>query len=428
MIAPTALNDMGELVRDDRVHRLVYTGTEIFEEEMRRIFGRIWVFIGHESEVPQPGDYKTTTIGRQPILMSRHTDGKVYVMYNRCRHRGPIVCRQESGNSTQFRCIYHGWTYRSDGALVGVPFRSGYPPDLDFSDLGLMRLPRVESHRGFVFAGLSSDGQSLGEFLGPVGKYIDKIVDCAPEGEIEVRSGVLKYEYPANWKLQCENFMDHYHAPFTHESAFALRYWGQENKLEQQARDSIEIRAFSHGHSVMFHPAWTRERAELPEDYAAALERSRGKETMREILSGDVNLHVYPNLIFQEYSQAFRVIRPVAVDRTQVFVYPYRLKGAPQAFNDRKVRGVSRWASATGTGQPDDMETFVRAQEGLQAERPEWVILARGLHHETTGPDGERISGAGTDETALRGQYRYWKRLMSSVDSHGTKGARDDGR
>lgn len=420
--------DTDQLVKDDRVHRLVYTDTKIFEEEMRRIFAHIWVFVGHESEVLHPGDYKTTTIGRQPVIMCRHTDGKVYVMYNRCRHRGPIVCRQESGNSVHFRCIYHGWTYRTDGALIGVPFRSGYPPDFDFSDLGLMRVPKVESYRGFVFASLSAEGQSLGEFLGPVRKYIDKIVDCAPEGEIEVRGGVLKYEYPANWKLQCENFMDHYHAPFTHESAFALRYRSQEKKLEQEARDAPEIRAFQHGHSVMVHPGWTREDHAPPTDYVAALERSRGKTTVRELLAADLNMHIYPNLIFQEYSQTYRVIRPMAVDRTQVFVYPYRLKGAPTAFNDRKVRGVSRWASATGTGQPDDMETFVRAQEGLQAEGPEWVIFARGLHHEKVGLEGERISGAGTDETALRGQYRYWNRLMSSVDSHSEREVRDGSR
>ena len=410
---PYSNDDFGSLVKKDRVHRLVYTDPAIFEAELRRIFYQVWVFVGHESEVLRTGDYKTITIGRQPILMSRHSDGKVYVMYNRCRHRGPVVCREESGQSQSFRCLYHGWTYRTDGALVGVPFRSGYPPDFDFSGLGLMQLPRVASYRGFVFASLGEGGESLEEFLGPVRKYIDKIVDAAPEGEIEVRSGVLKYEYPGNWKLQCENFMDHYHAPFTHESAFAIRYRGQENKLDQQARDTIEIRAFPRGHSVMLHPSWTRERSELPEEYVAALERSRGQQRGAELLSSDINLHLYPNLIFQEYSQAYRIIRPVAGDRTQVFVYPYRLKGAPETYNDRKVRAVSRWASATGTGQPDDMETFVRSQEGLQAEGPEWVIFARGLHHETVGPDLERISGAGTDETALRGQYRYWKQLMS---------------
>jgi len=406
--------DVSELVKDDRVHRQVYTAPEIFEEEMRRIFSRVWVFVGHESEVPYPGDYKTTYVGRQPIIMSRHEDGMIYAMYNRCMHRGLIVCREELGNSKYFRCIYHGWTYRNDGTLSGVPFRSGYPPDFDLSSLGLMRVPQVASYRGFVFVSLSPVRVSLEEYLGSVIHHIDKVLDRAPEGEIEVRCGVQKYEFSGNWKLQYENFIDHYHAPFTHESAFAHRF-GDQNRwmLSQENRDAVEIRAFVNGHSTMGHPKSTRQTRELAEEYIAALEKSHGPDRVAEILAEELNINVFPNLIFQESSQSYRVIRPVSVDRTQVFAYPYRLKGAPEAMNDAKVRAVSWWASATGMGQPDDMEAFVRAQEGLQAEGPEWVIFARGLHHEKNGSPGERISGKGTDETGIRGMYRYWKQLMS---------------
>ncbi len=415
MTAPFGVDD---LVKEDRVHRRVYTDPEIFEEEMRHIFGRIWVFVGHESEVLYPGDYKTTHIGRQPLIMSRHEDDKVYVMYNRCMHRGPIVCREESGNSRYFRCIYHGWTYRNDGSLIGVPFRSGYPPDFDLSSLGLMQVPRVTSYRGFVFASLSPEGKSLEEFLGPVRRYIDKILDRAPDGEIEVQCGVQKYEFAGNWKLQYENFIDHYHAPFTHESAFAQRFRGENRRLlNQESRDAVEIRAFERGHSTMDHPRSARPLRDLPETYLKALERIRGRDRVAEILAGEININIFPNLIFQEHSQSYRVIRPVAVDCTQVFAYPYRLKGAPEAFNDEMVRRVSWWASATGTGQPDDLEAFVRAQEGLQAEGPEWVIFARGLHREKIGPFGERISGKGTDETGIRGMYGYWKQLMRAGDS-----------
>jgi benzoate/toluate 1,2-dioxygenase alpha subunit len=412
----TAL-DPDELIKDERVHRLVYTDTAIFQEEMRRIFGRVWVFVGHESQVPYPGDYRTTNIGGQPILMSRDSDGNVYVMYNRCMHRGAIVCREESGNSKYFRCIYHGWTYASDGTLSGVPFRNGYPDDFDFGSLGLMRLPRVSIYRGFVFASLSSEGETLEDYLGPVTQYMDKIVDHAPEGEIEVRCGVSKYEYFGNWKLQAENFMDHYHAPFTHESIFVQRLGSQEGykswALNQKVRDGVEHRAFEHGHSVMDHPNWTRRHREPPSEYMAALQTGRGRDRAAQVMEGDIHIYVFPNLLFQESSQSYRVIRPVAVDRTEVFDYPYRLKGAPESYNDERVRGVSRWASATGTGQPDDLEAFSRVQEGLRAVGPEWVIFARGWDQDIFGSLGERISAKGTDETPMRGLYRYWKRLMA---------------
>jgi hypothetical protein len=116
--------------------------------------------------------------------------------------------------------------------------------------------------------------------------------------------------------------------------------------------------------------------------------------------------------LFQEHSQSYRVLRPVAVDRTEVFVYPYRLKGAPEEFNDAMVKGVCPVSAASGLMQPDDLEALTRAQIGLQAEGPEWVILARGIHNEKVGPLGEHISSKGTDETGVRGLHRYWKELM----------------
>ena len=409
--------DTNSLVKEDRVHRLLYVDPEIFEEELRRIFGHIWVFVGHESEVPHPGDYKTTYIGRQPILMSRHEDGKVYVMYNRCMHRGPIVCRQETGNSKTFRCIYHGWTYLNDGTLSAVPFRSGYPPDFDFKSLGLMKLPRVSSYRGFVFASLSRFGDSLEEFLGPLLPYIDRILDRAPEGEIEVRCGVQKYEYAGNWKFQFENFIDHYHAPFTHESSFIGRTGRDGFRMQflnQEVRDTAQVRAFQHGHSIMDHRREKRADLMGPKEYIDKLEIRYGKERTEQILTGNAHVNVFPNLLFQEHSQSYRIIFPIAVDRTRVLVYPYRLKGAPESYNDERVQGVCLGAGAAGLMQPDDLEALSRAQEGLQAEGPEWVILARGLHHETIGPLGERVSGKGTDETGLRGLCRYWAEIMAA--------------
>ena len=405
--------NLDDLVREDRVHRRVYTDPAIFEEELRRIFGRIWVFVGHESEVPYPGDYRTTLIGRQPVILSRHSDGQVYVLYNRCMHRGALVCREEAGNSKHFRCIYHGWTYRNDGTISGIPFRHAYPPDFDLSSLGLMRVPRVARYRGFVFASLAPDGPSLEEFLGGTTRYLDILFDRSPSGEIEVRSGVQKYDFPGNWKLQIENFTDHYHPNFTHESALGSQTRVLPSHRPADGEDGAHLIGYPAGHAVNdFGPKQVWERP--PEEYFSALERSRGPERARELVSRNYHIVLFPNLLIQLSSQSYRVIRPIAVDRTAVFIYPYRLKGAPESFNDDLVRDVSWWASATGTGQPDDLEAFMRVQEGLQAEGPEWVLFARGVHREKVGPQGERIGGS-TDEVTMRAQYRYWKQLMSEA-------------
>ena len=141
---------LADLVRDDRVNSRIYTDPEIFEAEMERIFHRGWVYVAHETEIPEPGDYKTTMVGRQPVIVNRSSDdAEVQVMFNRCRHRATTVCDQHAGNANYFRCPYHGWTYNSCGELVGVPYREGYGDDFDMEDLGLVHVGPGRQLPGF---------------------------------------------------------------------------------------------------------------------------------------------------------------------------------------------------------------------------------------------------------------------------------------
>ncbi|MEO8136712.1 MAG: Rieske 2Fe-2S domain-containing protein, partial [Betaproteobacteria bacterium] len=98
------------MVEPDRVHRSVYSDPAIFDLEMTRIFERVWIYCGHESQVKNPGDYYTVQIGRQPMIMVRGADGRVNVLYNRCPHRGTMLCGDRSGSTGEFfRCSYHSW-------------------------------------------------------------------------------------------------------------------------------------------------------------------------------------------------------------------------------------------------------------------------------------------------------------------------------
>ncbi len=404
-----------EWVRPDRVHRRLYTDAAIFDAEMELIFERTWVFVGHDSEVPHPGDYKTTTIGRQPVIMSRHEDGNVYVLMNRCMHRGAVVCREEQGNSSLFRCIYHGWTYNGRGDLVVVPYRGGYGDEFEQGSLGLRRAPRVSSYRGFVFASLNPLGESLEDYLGKAKDYIDMHVEVAPEGEIEVRSGVQKYVYPGNWKLQIENWVDGYHPKFTHQTAFEVRE-RKGGRSGSSEGSGATARTFGRGHCVLDYTGtrsgWSTIAAKH-EDYVKKLGERVGPEQAKEIIRRDAQLLVFPNLFLYKHWQHFRVVRPVAVNRTEVYAYPYTLKGAPGELNGQMVQsGVPLWASAAGFGQPDDIEAFVRCQNGLQVTSAEWVLFQRGLRREQVTPDGE-IFGDITDEVPQRGIYREWKRLLT---------------
>ncbi len=245
--------DIRSLLRLDEgyVHSDVYTSAEIFDREMEQIFHRGWVFVGHESEIPANGDYVLRWIGRQSVIMNRDSNGAVHLFMNRCRHRANSVCQFEKGNSAVFRCAYHGWTYKSSGELIGVPYEEGaYEPVLAKADFALVPAPRMATHRGFVWGSLSVEGPSLDDHLGVSAKRaIDLFCDHSPVGEIEVRHGANKSVIYANWKFQGG---DGYHPPFTHQAAMgpirALRL-GQPNPLVSiLKKDTSLSRDLGHGH------------------------------------------------------------------------------------------------------------------------------------------------------------------------------------
>src|SRR5687768_14911644 len=161
-----ANEQLAMLIQPDRVHRSVYADPAIFELEMERIFGRAWLVLGHESQVPKTGDYFTTRMGREPVIVVRQDDGEIGVLVNRCAHRGATVCAEGRGNTERFVCPYHGWSYDRAGVLRAVPFESGYEKG-KLAALGLRTVPRVALYRGFLFASLAASGPDLLSFLGP---------------------------------------------------------------------------------------------------------------------------------------------------------------------------------------------------------------------------------------------------------------------
>jgi benzoate/toluate 1,2-dioxygenase alpha subunit len=422
MVAATELSSTNLVLdRPDtfQVHTDAYMDAEVFDAEMRRVFERTWVYVGHESQVPEVGDYRTTTIGRQPVIVSRHEDGEIYVLLNRCRHRGSVVCRERVGHSNYFRCPYHNWSYANDGALVGMAQSSGYPEDFDKSRWGLRRVPRVTVYRGLIFASLAADSPSFDDYFGPVRKYVDWWLNRSPAGTITVLSTAHKYPYPGNWKWQAENGHDGYHGNYVHESWQRLL----ERAGEAPVRDIRKYRAggctrgFEFGHGLLERPgglnpnaSWTgRMMVKYPE-YADALRTAYGEAEIEEI-SARRNIFVFPNLYL--FDTQIRVINPIAVDSTEVHLYVYSLDGAPDALNQGRYRAHERFYGPSGFGSPDDVEIFVCNQTGMQASGVDWVLLSRGMHREQVGGDGE-IVGHSTDEVPVRAMYREWERLMSA--------------
>jgi phenylpropionate dioxygenase-like ring-hydroxylating dioxygenase large terminal subunit len=399
-----------------RIRNSLYIDPALFEEEMRAIFERTWVYLAHESEVAHPGDYRTSAIGRKPVIVSRTEDGQIAVLLNVCRHRGAAVCREDRGSSQSFRCPYHGWVYANDGALIGVSHRDGYPDGFadTLPDLGLYRVPRVATYRGLIFASLKPDIESLEEYLGAVAKYIDLWADQSPVGKVRLALPHLT-SFPANWKFQFENGVDGYHVRFVHQSAMGtFEHFGVATPLRQDVyrREPGCTRGFDRGHGILERPGiragFTPEQMEY---YRGRLVEAFGPERTDEILVTR-HINVFPNLVLMDAN--IRVVQPVAVNETVVYSWYAGLEGIPDEMNSVRLKDLQTRLGTTGLVNPDDIEIFVANQSGVQAAPQGWSILDRGIDREIVKADGER-EGRASDETPQRALYRVWAQHLRAA-------------
>lgn len=431
--------DLGDLIRNDSVNRSVYTDPAIFELEMERIWGRAWLYVAHESQIPRKGSYFTTTLARQPVLLVRHDDDAFYLFFNRCAHKGSKVIERESGNAPALRCGYHGWTYETNGqcrhVTGGDAAYGALGIDKSSSCMSLQKVPRVDSYRGFIFASLSPDAPDLARWLGPTATSIDNMVDRSPQGRLEVTGGVLRYNHDSNWKFFVENLNDMMHAMIAHQSSAQTarvigkqRFEGDPNPpseiqiLSPFAEDAdffekMGVHAFANGHSysggkISIHAGYSGNPA-----YEAAMEKSYGKERTREILS--MNRHntvVYPGFTLKGAIQTIRVVKPMAVNRTVIESWTLRLVGAPEEMLQRSILYCNLINSSGGLVGPDDHEAYHRLQYGLSTEANDWVSMGRHLEAEVPNDEGG-YSATGSSDMVFRNQFKAWKQYMTSVDS-----------
>ena len=424
---------LSELVQPTYLHRKVYTDPEIFDLEMERIWGGAWIYIGHESQVPNPGDYFALNYGRMPVVMVRDKHNKVHVLHNRCGHKGTKLVDKHCGRVNAFRCCYHGWTFALDGKLTGVPHMKGYENtgfDKNDPQYDMQKLTQYDSYRGFVFATMSASGPDLKTWLGGAGAVLDNLCDRAPEGEVEAAGGVLRYEHECNWKLFLKNLNDTMHPMITHKSVVdsALDYIStlpDDSPLRDEAEiippfgasyeafEATGITGFKYGHHYDGGETSIHSEYSVDPDYEKAMLDAYGPERTKEILTYNThNTLYYPSLTIKAAIQNIRVVRPIAVNKTIIETWSFRLKGAPDALLQRTLL-YSRLINANGSMVgPDDLTAYFRIQEGLQSTGSDWIEM-----HRNYGQDkdlGDRLVNTGTSDLDMRTQYSAWKDYMTS--------------
>ena len=428
-----SLADIRALVRETEVHRDVYIAPDVFEAEMRHVFGKAWVYVGHASQIPEPGDFITTTLGTTPVVMVRQAQGAIGVLINRCPHKGTRVANEPCGNAGRFfRCPYHAWSFRLDGSLAALPLPGGYEGTgfkTSIAARGMTPVPDVQVYRDFVFARLAPAGLSFADFFGDSLSSIDNMVDRAPAGKLEVAGGVLRYLHKCNYKMLMENLTDTCHPMVAHESSAgtAVEVWNtmpagtaRHPAVEIYAPfmapyafyEGMGIRVWpnGHGHTGVSHSIHS-DYAAIP-GYFERLAAAHGAEKAKAVL--DTNRHntaYFPNLTVKGPIQTLRVFRPLAVDRTMVESWTFRLVGAPDALLERTLLYARLVNAPTSPVGHDDLEMYERAQDALHADANPWINMQR-LYDPAEAARGSATAN-GTTEWQMRNQFRAWSAFMT---------------
>ena len=422
------------LVRDTEVHKDCYISDEVFALEMEQLFANTWVYVGHASQIPKPGDFYGTTVGDQPVIMVRHTDGSIKVLYNRCAHKGVQIAPEGCGHTGKFfRCPYHAWTYRTDGKLLSIPLKKGYDNtgfDTCEASRGLAAVGAVEVYREFVFCRLNPEGIGFAEFFGLSLSTLDNMVDRSPEGRLEVAGGVMRYLHDCNWKMLVDNQTDTCHPMVAHESSAgtAVKVWQQapEGTPKPMAVElfapfvspyeffeNMGIRVWPNGHghtgvSDSIHAAYSP-----APGYWESMVAAYGEERARSIL-GEVrhNTVYFPNIMVKGPIQTLRLFKPLAANKTLVESWTFRLVGAPDLLLERTLMYNRLVNAPTSVVGHDDLEMYERAQQGLHARGAQWVNVGR-LYDSAEHGQTDAVTN-GTNEWQMRSQMRAWVRFMTA--------------
>jgi phenylpropionate dioxygenase-like ring-hydroxylating dioxygenase large terminal subunit len=416
--------------RDPRISRRIYSDPEVFELETERLLARAWCFLGHESEVPEPGAYVARELGREHVILIRGEDGVVRAFLNSCRHRGMRICRADRDRVRYMRCPYHGWTYNSNGELVRAFAEELYEPSrMVKSELGLIPVAQVDSFHGMIFGTWAADAAPLRDFLGDMGWYLETLVGRSAEG-MEVVGTPQVWQIETNWKFSVDNFTgDPYHLATAHGSIAQLGLM-PDDPMVGHAGHTINA---GNGHQLLIKPNINEETRyyALPQPIRDNMARDPDKVRSELMRNSWFNVGtVFPNLSYlQTDVQAdpetpstpflnFRLWQPVSLTQTAVWSWLLMEKDAPEEFRERSYATYIRTFGPAGIYEQDDAEIWeecTRVNRGRVAQRHS-LYHGMGLHlapdPEFPGP-GRAYDGTYNEITQLA-YYDEWLKWLTA--------------
>lgn len=429
------------LVRADEglVCRKIFSDEAIFHEEQRRIFARAWLFVGHESLVPNPDDYFLSRMGTEQVILTRNRQGRLHVLLNSCTHRGMKLVRYDHGSSRTFTCPYHGWSFSTDetvvpraGALRGVPgLQTHYRGELDLSRWGLKSVAQVAVYKGTVWATWDPDAPPFLEYLGGMHHYLDAALDHRDgrEGGSMVIGGVQKWRIPCNWKFPPENFVGDLYHDVSHRSVDGVGIGpsgGKGRRDAMQGRTTIAFRDLGHGligrlpHDREYDYAPIYQLYPEVEAYYRQVHETRVRtlgDRMRVTHSVGT---IFPNMSFHgRQPRTIAVFHPVSPTEVEMWRMYLVDADAPEAVREAARHYYLRYSGPGGLTESDDMENWTGAMQASvgSVSREMWFNYQMGLGHARPVPglEGAVENGEYTEENA-RAYYRRWGQFMKGLD------------
>ncbi|MCG8149268.1 Rieske 2Fe-2S domain-containing protein [Pimelobacter simplex] len=403
-----------------RVNREAYRSPEIFARERVNIWLRTWLYLGHETEIPNANDFKVRTIAGRPLIFCRDADGEVRAWLNSCPHRGTVLCRENEGSQKRFQCFYHAWTFNNDGTVAAIPDDGAYEDVASLQQNMMLRsVPRLEIHEGYVFISFNPDVPPLLEHLGDAADYMTMIEQQHASG-VTTLPGVQLYSVRGNWKLAVENAMDGYHFSPTHntfvgylrESGFAVT---DDNQFAYNLGNGHSLLVLT-GHggriSMIWEPRFGEAEKVRTEEHRAEMVERLGEERAHYVADESHILFVFPNLLlFDIEGLSIRQLEPVAPGHTDVRAWQLVPREEDPESRALRMKTVVSFVGPGGLATPDDIEAYEAVQRGIEATKGagdlDYSDMSRGMRDEVKGEQGRSI-----DEGAMRGFWREWEQVV----------------